>query len=120
MTLQELYKRIDGNYDNVVGRLRSEERIEKFVLLFRKDQSYQECMKGMELGEWKLAFRAVHTLKGVSLNLSFDRMFRISDQLTETLRNSEIERAKELLPEFQSCYETHLKEINAYAEEKSA
>lgn len=115
MTLEELYENIKGNYPDILGRLRKEERIEKFVLLFLKDRSYQTFCQAMEQGNTEEAFRAVHTLKGVCMNLSFDGLYRISSEMTEYLRANQIDRAMEALPDLASCYENHVKEIRAYS-----
>ena len=74
MMLEELYQEIAGNYQDIRERLRKEERIEKFVLLFLKDTSYQDMLQAWEQGNLETAFRAVHTLKGVCMNLSFDKL----------------------------------------------
>ena len=50
MMLEELYQEIAGNYQDIRERLRKEERIEKFVLLFLKDTSYQDMLQAWEQG----------------------------------------------------------------------
>lgn len=50
MTLEELYREIAGNYEDIRERLRKEERIERFVLLFLKDTSYQTMRQAWEQG----------------------------------------------------------------------
>lgn len=45
--------------------------------------------EALEEKKYEDAFRAAHTLKGVSLNFSFDRLSRSVGALTETLRNWE-------------------------------
>lgn len=116
MTLKQMYEKIDGNYESMAQRLRKEERIQKFVLLFLKDQSYETFLRSWEQKNIEEAFRAVHTLKGVSLNLSFDRLFQITDKMTEVLRVQNIEEAIVLLPELQHSYETHVQAILEYVE----
>lgn len=115
MTLQQLYEEIGGNYQSMKERLVKEERIEKFVLLFLKDQSYQTFLKAIEQGDEKEAFRAIHTLKGVCMNLSFDRLFQISSEVTEYLRAKDLNGAAAFLPELEQCYEKHFQAICAYA-----
>lgn len=115
MTLQELYKIIGGNYDSIADRLRTEERIRKFVLLFLHDNSFQTLTQALEQGETEEAFRAAHTLKGVCMNLSFDALFHLSSEMTEYLRNQELTNAFQALPELISCYEKHVSAISAYA-----
>ena len=34
MTVKECYEAIDGNYEEVISRLRSDDRVKKFVLKF--------------------------------------------------------------------------------------
>ena len=116
MTLESLYKKIGGDYQEIFHRLRKEERIEKFVLLFLKDQSYQNFQDGLKEKEMEHAFRAVHTLKGVSLNLGFQQLFKISDQMTEALRASDMEKICQLLPEFEACYQQHVDVVSEYAD----
>lgn len=91
MTLEEMYQEIEGNYSDILDRLRKEERIEKFVLLFLKDSSFQTFRQAMDQGDTEEAFRAVHTLKGVCMNLSFDSLYRISSEITEYLRAGQTE-----------------------------
>lgn len=117
MTLEELYQEIGGNYQEIMERLRTEERIRKFVLLFLKDTSYQTFLHGLEQGNTQEAFRAVHTLKGVCMNLSFDSLYQISSEITEFLREGNLGRAAQLLPELDKCYKKHCHAISGYEED---
>jgi len=87
MTLKECFEALGGNYDEVLGRLRSERLIQKFTLKFLEDGSYDLLCRSMESGDYAEAFRAAHTLKGVCQNLSFTRLYSSSAQLCEALRN---------------------------------
>ncbi|EJW92918.1 HPt domain protein, partial [gut metagenome] len=93
MSLEELYQRIDGNYQSIIERLRTEERVRKFVLLFLQDTSFCSFQEALEKGNVEEAFRAVHTLKGVCMNLSFDGLLQVSSDLTEALREKDLEAA---------------------------
>ena len=48
MTIQECYENIGANYDEILGRIGKAERIEKFLKLFLKDDSYPGLCKAME------------------------------------------------------------------------
>ena len=48
---------------------------------------------------------AAHTLKGVCLNLGFDRLYKVSEELTEKLRGRELDG-------YESLYENVQKEYN--------
>ena len=87
MTIQECYEAIGGNYKDVLGRLQSEALIRRFTLKFLEDQSYLQLKQALENKNFEDAFRGAHTLKGVCQNLSFDRLYEVSNELTELLRD---------------------------------
>ena len=87
MTMQECYEAIGGNYEAVLGRLHSEALIRRFALKFLEDQSYIQLKQALENKNYEDAFRGAHTLKGVCQNLSFDRLYEVSHELTELLRD---------------------------------
>ena len=80
MTIQECYEAIGGNYEDVLRRLRSEALIRKFTLKFIEDQSYPLLKQALGDNNYEEAFRGAHTLKGVCQNLSFDRLYEVSDK----------------------------------------
>ena len=81
MTLQECYEALGGNYQEVSSRLPSEKFIQKFVLKFLDDQSYQLLEDSWQSGNDEEAFRAAHTIKGMCQNLSFTTLQESSSQL---------------------------------------
>ncbi len=87
MTLQECYEKMGANYDEVKRHLRKDELIQKILLLFLKDPSFDSLKSAMESGDRETAFRAAHTLKGVSLNLGLSSLQESSSALSEALRN---------------------------------
>lgn len=87
MTLQECYEKMGANYDEVRRRLLKDERIQKILLLFLKDPSYESLKAAMDSGDRETAFRAAHTLKGISLNLGLTALQQSSSALSEALRN---------------------------------
>ena len=87
MTMRECYEAIGGNYEDVLGRLRSEALIQRFTLKFLEDPSYLQLKQALENKNYEDAFRSAHTLKGICQNLSFDRLYEVSNELTELLRD---------------------------------
>ena len=69
MTLQECYAAMEGDYQDALGRLRSDRLVQKFVLKFLADGSYDLLTQSMEEENYAEAFRAAHTIKGVCQNL---------------------------------------------------
>ena len=104
MTLRECYEKLQGDYDGTLGRLCSEKLVEKFTLKFLADDSYALLEESMAAGNYNEAFRAAHTLKGVSLNLGFTKLFEVSDELTEALRAGEKPENETLLGKVEEEY----------------
>lgn len=113
MTLQECYQAMGADYDDVLGRLRSERLITKFVMKFLDDQSYDLLCRSMQDGQWEEAFRASHTLKGVCQNLGFTRLGQSSSALTEALRAGDTAQATQLLAQVKSDYAVTANAIRA-------
>lgn len=86
MTIQECYQQMGGNFAEVQKRLPSVKLIERFVGKFLADGSFSALCQAMQDGKREEAFRAAHTLKGVSANLAFDKLCASVSQLTELLR----------------------------------
>lgn len=86
MDIKELYKKIGGDYDNVLGRLSREDFVEKFALMYLKDNSFDLLLSAIESGDVVAAFRGAHSLKGVAANLGFEELRKAATELTEQLR----------------------------------
>ena len=87
MTVKECYEQINGDYEGVFGRFRGDERIKKFAVKFLADGSFDSLCKTLEAADYSEAFRAAHTLKGVSQNLGFTGLDMASETLTAMLRS---------------------------------
>ena len=113
MNLKECYTALGGDYESVLSRLMTERLVNKFVLKFLNDASYENLVKSINDGNIEDAFRAAHTLKGVCQNLSFDRLFKSSNEITEVLRDGDIAKANELLPKIEADYKQTVDAINS-------
>ena len=86
MTVRELYEAVNGDYEDVMGRLMKEERVVKFLKKFVDGTEMDDINAALEKEDWESAFRAVHTLKGVSANLGLTALYENSHVLCEELR----------------------------------
>lgn len=89
MLLKECYDALGGDYESVRERIPKDSIIEKFVIKFLSDPSYENLQQAMENGNYEEAFRAAHSLKGVCANLGFQALGEDASLLTESLRDKE-------------------------------
>ena len=114
MTLQECYAALGGDYDEALGRLRSERMVQKYVLRFLEDKSYELLCTSMESGAYEEAFRAAHTIKGICQNLSFTMLVKSSSALSEALRHGYTPEADGLAEQVGRDYQDTVSAIRAF------
>ena len=119
MSLQECYKALEGDYEGVASRLRSEKMIRKFVLKFLNDASYQTLLSSLEEKNYEEAFRAAHTIKGVCQNLSIGKLQDSSSRLCESLRGGYTPEAGPLVEEVRADYAQTVAAIQAFQKESA-
>ena len=116
MTLKECYAALGGDYEEAIGRLRSERLVQKFVLKFLNDQSYNLLCSSMASKDYGEAFRAAHTIKGVCQNLGFTVLGKSSSDLSEALRNGYTPEADGLFQQVKGDYELTAQAIGTFQE----
>ncbi len=89
MNIKEFYDHIGEDFNDVIGRLRAESRVCKYVLKFPDDKSFDTLINAMKEKNYAEAFRAAHTIKGTCLNLSFNSFAETASEITEKLRHFE-------------------------------
>ncbi len=109
MTVKECYEAMGADYDDVMGRLRKDERVQKFLLKMLDDKSYALLTDSVEAGNMSEAFRAAHTIKGVCQNLSITPLYKSASELAELLRNADAysEDMESMIEEVKKDY-THM------------
>lgn len=114
MTIQECYAALEGDYQEVLGRLYSDALVQRFVGKFLSDPSFPLLERSLKEENYEEAFRAAHTLKGVTQNLSFTRLYRSSHELTEALRARDYVLAARLFSDVEADYLQTAAAIRAY------
>ncbi len=120
MNLKDCYTKFGGDFDEVLGRLRREQTVQKFVYKFLDDKSFHLFEASMRDKNYEEALRAVHTLKGVCQNLSFTRLFKSSSLVTKALKENDWNKAVDMMPQLsKDYYETinAIEELNNSKEE---
>ena len=118
MTLREFYDRTGGDYEGVLSRVLDEGRIRKYVKMFKNDPCYGELEMFLEKGNVEQAFRASHTLKGVCLNIGFNRLYSYTNTVTEALRSKDLALACENMPNLRASYKEIIEGIDAACAEE--
>ena len=104
MNLKDCYTKFGGNFDEVLGRLRREQTVRKFVYKFLDDKSFNLFVASMESKDYDEALRAVHTLKGICQNLSFTRLFESSNLVTKALKENNWDKVGDMMPQLSKDY----------------
>lgn len=122
MTIEQCYEQLHGDYAQVIQRLPSPALVERFIGKFLDDGSFSELTSAMAAGQTEAAFRAAHTLKGVSANLGFEQLRQSASALTEFLRGKDEPVPAEALPLLEQVrrdYQMTVDAIRAYRAERS-
>lgn len=104
MNLKDCYLKFGGDFDEVLGRLRREQTVRKFVFKFLDDKSFSLFEASMVKKDYSEALRAVHTLKGICQNLSFTKLFESSSLVTNALKENEWNKAVDMMPKLSKDY----------------
>ncbi len=89
MTVRECYAEFHGNYGEALGRLMKEERIAKYLRMFAADPSCLTLETELNEKRFEDAFRTVHNMKGMALNLSLTPLAEASSVLCEAIRHGD-------------------------------
>lgn len=111
MTIKECYDNISADFEGVLSRLMRDTIVQKFALKFVNDGSFAELRTYLFENNTSDAFRAAHTLKGVTQNLAFTALAEKASVITEMLRAGELEKAKEYFPAVELEYNKTVNEI---------
>ena len=104
MTVQELYEKIDGSYDQAVRIMRMDKLIDKHIRRF----GARETMDA------KALFEASHALKGISANLGLAKLSSAASEISEEFRpgNPRLHTDEEVKAMLDNIYELYQKTID--------
>lgn len=90
MGLLEVLQELGMDEDELLCRFsQSRPLIEKFMRKFAEAPTCHSLAEAVTAGDGDAAFYASHTLKGVSANLGFSRLFSLTSQMAEHLRSGD-------------------------------
>lgn len=113
MELTKFYEEVQGDYEDVLGRLLKDERILKYLLKFGQEDNYSLLVSQLENKEYEEAFRCVHSVKGMCLNLGLSKLQKSASDICEELRNGEPKiDLTDMLAKFKDDYDMTLAAIS--------
>lgn len=102
MDIKEFYDVADGDYESVLKRLGTDDRISKFVKMFFCTGDIENLEKAIDANDGNNAFEFAHRLKGNSLNIGFSQFSKLTEDLVEPLRCREITEPEKINSLFDS------------------
>ena len=108
MELMDFYNAIGENYDLLLSRLLSSDRIEKYLTIFFSENSIEDLKTWIINNDFQSAINTAHTLKGVTATLGFDHLASDICGLHGVLKNNESEKAgilcQQIVEEYERIY----------------
>ncbi len=89
MTLQECYDQMGANYQDVISRLMTEERVKKYITKFFSKNVMASLTAAVQEKNYEQVFLHSHNMKGVCLNLGLTPLTASSSALCEAVRGGE-------------------------------
>lgn len=84
--MSRFYEAVGGDLSDVLERLEDLDIVIFYLPEFENDPSYAGLMQSLKDGDLQRAFRAAHTLKGLSYNFGMDRLGDCAAALCRTMR----------------------------------
>lgn len=105
MNIEACYNKMGADYAEVKSRLPSDAFIKRFTLKFLDDPTFALLEKSLAEENVDEAFRAAHTLKGITQNLGFSQLSPLAIEITEILRKGTMDGTDTLFPQLKEKYD---------------
>ena len=86
MDLKTCYAVMGADYEDVIRRLSTEERVIRFLSRLPEDGSFAALQSALDRQDYPEAFLYAHTIKGICLNLGLTALLQSSSALADNLR----------------------------------
>lgn len=105
MDKKDYLKAAGVDYEGALSRfMGNESLLTRFLKKFLDDPNFLNLQSALDSNNVEEAFRAAHTLKGVAGNLSLSALYDQAVNISELLRNGDLEGAKAVMPAVQEAY----------------
>lgn len=113
MNIEACYNKMGADYAEVKSR---DAFIKRFALKFLDDPTFALLEKSLAEENVDEAFRAAHTLKGITQNLGFSQLSPLAIEITEILRAGTMDGTDTLFPQLKEKYDMTVACIKAVDE----
>ena len=86
MTIQELYAKIGGNYEQAQKIMKMDKLIDRYVRKLAASGTYEKLAEAGKTMDPTQLFEAAHAMKGVCANLGLDALSLAAGEITEEFR----------------------------------
>jgi len=119
MTLQELYTRVEGDYQAALKTMMMESLANRMLFKFLEDKTCEKLFAAGQAMNPEALFHEAHTLKGVAANLGLLTMSRLAGEICEEFRPGHSralsdEEVQSLLQALKDLHEKTLSAIREY------
>ena len=119
MTLEELYRKIDGDYEAAMRVLRLEKLLDKHIRKLPENPIFSDLARAGETLDPVALFESAHAIKGVAGNLGLTGLYRLASNLSDEFRPGSArkhtdEEVKGMLADAAALYEKTVAGIRAY------
>ena len=105
------------DYVDAMDRMdNSEDLYKTLALKYLDNDNYAELIAAMDVGNYDDAYKAAHSLKGVSGNLSFKKIFDVSAAVSTALFQGEYQAAAEMLPDLKAAHDQVIDGLTAWSD----
>lgn len=90
MTAREFYEGIGEDYEEVLRRMLKEDRITKYILKFADVRDFDRLRAAFDADDAAGIFFVAHVIRGICLDLGFQRLGRMSGELCDSVREGKL------------------------------
>ena len=121
MTLQELYKEIDGDYEQAIRVLRMDKLVDKHIRKLTGNGVVEELIDAGKRMDAAERFEKAHAVKGVCSNLGLTKLSGLASEVSEEFRPGNARKltdgeVKEKLEKIEQLYRKTADGIRRYDE----
>lgn len=104
MITDELLEALKINKDETLARFSgNEDLFVRFLNKFPNDETLPALKESVKTKDWAKIETDAHTLKGLSGNLGFSELYKLSAELVVAIRAKDFDKAKSLEPQVIEC-----------------